>query len=45
MVSAVIASLNVAVTAEVIATPFVEFAGVTEATVGAGPATVVNDQV
>jgi hypothetical protein len=40
-----IASLKVAVTADVIAMPVLVFAGVTAVIVGAGTAAVVNDQV
>ena len=40
-----IASLNVACTVEVIATPVALLAGVTVVTVGAGAAAVVKDQV
>jgi hypothetical protein len=40
-----IVSLNVAVTADVIATPVLAFAGVTAVIVGGGTAAVVNVQV
>jgi hypothetical protein len=41
----VIASLKVAVTADVMSTPVLPFVGVTAVTVGAGTGAVVNDQV
>jgi hypothetical protein len=45
MLAAFMASLKVAVTSDVMATPVVVFVGVTEETVGGGTGAVVNDQV
>jgi hypothetical protein len=44
-VEASMASLKVAVTVDEMATPVLPLAGVTEVTVGAGAAAVVNDQM